>query len=226
MRAFCRVIVLVVVGLFFCAGFTGCADVKMPKSPFAYADSGFSATVEGTFTRLAPDGYGGSSALVGTSLCGISQPVAAAVRVGPPMPDGDREMSITFTSPTALAGVTVSRKQTPIAAETAGSDMSQGNRWTVTMTRPVNGGILCVDDTAAPGCLDGLLRFADALLPHGDVSAVSPVTNGEQAITIIDTRTNADRGKTTVFFFTADRTLPTRVTAETPGERLELVIIP
>ncbi len=197
-----------------------------PAEDFSYADKAFTASIRGTFIRLRADGYGGAPALVGETRTGVVQSFAATVIVGSirdaagTAATGDgtgsvagqaavgaapREIAITFAEPPALTGVTVTRR-----SENGGS--------LVTLQRQGTEMEITADDSAAPGTYDALLRFAEALLPTGDITAVSPTENGCRTVT----RTEGDR--VAVFTFVDGISLPTRVTLETDRERLEMTV--
>ena len=141
---------LLILCLVFCS--TACSPA--PRDPFAYAAAPFSVTVEGTY-------------LPANDPEGTPRPVAAMVTAGVPI-GGDlalRDLTVTFTAPTSLRGVTVTAALSPAA------DGSYGRA--VAFSYPSDYGE--VRFTATGNELDGLLRFAEALLPVGDVAEVSPV---------------------------------------------------
>ena len=173
-----------------------CAGCQLPTSrnDFAYAAAPFSATVRGIF--LPPD-----------DPAGTPRPVAATVTVGAPDPEtGGREMTVTFTAPASLAGVTVTA-------------VHRGETRAVTFTYPTPYGT--VTSTSATGDYDGFLRFAEALLPIGDVAEISAVDeNGVCTVT----RRTADGKREAVFTFSPEQALPLRVTVTDGYGVTELMI--
>lgn len=169
-----------------------------PTSDFAYAETSFSASVRGTFTTEG----------------GIPHPVAATVTVGKPTEDGNRPMTLSFTQPPALEGVTVS-----VAPGSVSDGTSGGGGRTVTFTAASPHGT--VTSTAEGGELDGFLRFAEVLLPHGDVVAVSPV--GEDGTHTVTCKT-AEGDWEAEFLFSREGELPLRVRAWTERETIDLTV--
>ena len=138
--------------LFLMLSLTACTPTAS-RDPFAYAAAPFSLTVEGTY-------------LPAGDAEGTPRPFAARISAGAPV-DGDptlRDLTVTFTAPDTLAGLTVTA---------ALSTAPEG-----TVTRTVSFTYLSdygqVSFTAESGELDGLLRYAEAWLPIGDVAEVSP----------------------------------------------------
>lgn len=172
-----------------------------PKDPFAYADGAFSVTVQGTYTPASDES-------------GQPRGFSATVTAGAPA-DGDptlRDLTVTFTAPHTLAGVTVS--STPSTAPDGTV------RRSVTFSRPSDYGE--VRYTATGEELDGLLRFAEVLLPTGDVEEESPTApDGSFSVT----RRTKDGMRQTVFTFMKGEALPWRVCGEDPYGRLEMLII-
>ena len=121
--------------------------------PFAYAAAPFSLTVEGTY-------------LPAGDAEGTPRPFAARISAGAPV-DGDptlRDLTVTFTAPDTLAGLTVTAALSPAPEGTVTR--------TVSFTYSSDYGQ--VSFTAESGELDGLLRYAEAWLPIGDVAGISP----------------------------------------------------
>ena len=177
--------------------FPACAPAR--GDPFAYADGAFSVPVRGTYTP-AEDGI--PRAFSATVTVG-------AVTVGAPA-DGDpllRDLTVTFTAPESLAGMTV----TASAGSAAGS--------AAVLTYPSVYGDIQI--AAAGEELDGFLRFAEALLPIGDVAEASP-TGADGSYTV----TRRAEGREATFTFTEGRDLPIRVTVVTPEEVLTLTVSP
>ena len=170
-----------------------CGAAQPRSGDFDYADGAFSAVLRGTYTPSD----------------GVLRPVTAEVTVGAPAREGaPRNLRITFSQPPALAGVTVS----------AAADGATGER-VVTFTAVSPHGT--VTAVGAGGEYDGLLRFAEALIPAGDVVSVSPV---EEDGTHTVTRRTAEGDGETVYRFGAGGGLPLQVTARTGEEILELAV--
>ena len=189
---------LLILCLFFCS--TACSPA--PKDPFAYAASPFSVTVEGTY-------------LPASDHEGTPRPMAATVTAGAPV-NGDptlRDLTVTFTAPEALAGVTITATLSPAADGTI--------LRSVVFSYPSEHGELRV--TAKGGEFDGLLRFAEALLPIGDTAEISPVSeDGNFTVT----RQGADGRREAVFTFAQGAPFPTGVTLTDGRGRVELALLP
>ena len=186
--------------LVFCLLFCSTAWSPAPKDPFAYAAAPFSVTVEGTY-------------LPANDPSGAPRPFAARITVGAPM-NGDltlRDIIVTFTSPGTLAGATVTA--TPSPATDGGYDRA------VTFSYPSDYGE--VRFTATGDELDGLLRFAEALLPLGDVTERSP-TAEDGSYTV--TRKTTDGGREAVFVFAEGEAFPRRVTLTDRWGSMELTV--
>jgi hypothetical protein len=179
---------------------SACTPSAVPRHDFSYAETAFSVSVRGTYTL--PDG--------------TARPIAAAVSLGEPA-DGshllDRPMTLTFTQPSALEGLTIQ------SAWQAGEGGEPSR--TVTLTYPTAYGTS--RDTAHSAVYAGFLRFAEALLPAGDITEVSPkAEDGTHTVT----RRTADGAREAVFWFSEDRELPLRVKVTAGGETIELVLDP
>ena len=175
---------LISVALLVLLTLTACAPTSR-KDPFAYAESAFSLSVEGTY-------------LPANDPRGVPRPFAATVTVDAPQ-GGDlteRGLSVTFTAPPSLAGITV------IATPSVAPDGSISRR--VEFTYPSDHGN--IQAIAEGGELDGLLRFAQGWLPMGDVTEVSP-KNADGSYTV--TRSDGDR--VAVFTFAEDNSFPMAV---------------
>ena len=141
--------------LVFCLLFCSTACSPAQGDPFAYAAAPFSLWVEGTY-------------LPANDSDGTPRPFAAQITAGAPV-NGDptlRDLTVTFTAPDTLAGLTVTATLSPVA------DGTICRR--VACTYPSEYGDLSY--SAAGEELDGLLRYAEAWLPTGDVAEVSPKT--------------------------------------------------
>ncbi len=170
------------------------------RNDFAYADAPFSFAVEGAYLPAAEEG-------------GAPRPIAATVTAGTPL-NGDptlRDVTVTFTAPATLAGVTVTATLSPAADGAV--------RRTVTFSYPTDYGDVTV--TAEGDEFDGLLRFAEALLPVGDVVEVSPVAE-EGTYTV--KRKTGDGTREAVFVFARGRAFPMRVTLTDRRGRVELTL--
>ena len=161
------------------------------KDPFAYAESSFSREVEGFY-------------LPANDPQGSPRPFAAIITAGVPQ-GGDltkRELSVAFTSPETLAGVTVTATLSP------SPDGTLTHR--VEFTYPSDYG--SVHAAAKGNEPDGLLRFALGWIPTGDVTEISP-----QAPDGSYTVTRTEGGRVTVFTFGAGCDFP--VTVKITDER-------
>ena len=125
----------------------------VPRDPFSYAAAPFSLTVEGTY-------------LPANDLEGIPRPFTARVTAGAPTGGSPilRSLAVTFFSPASLSGLTITATLSPSADGTVTR--------AVTLTYPTDYGNL--QATAQGTEFDGYLRFAEAWLPIGDVTEVSP----------------------------------------------------
>jgi hypothetical protein len=164
---------------------------------FSYAAEAFSVTVRGTFTPVD----------------GVARPIAAVVEVGAPVAeDGTlRPLSVSFTQPPSLAGVTVRATVQP--------DGSGALTRTVTYSARSDYGTVTAESAA--GAFDGLLRFAEALLPHGDVVSISPV-NEDGTHTV--TRKAADGSRTEDYLFARGRVIPLRARVTAGQETIDLAV--
>ena len=139
-----------------------------PKDPFIYAESPFSLFVEGTY-------------LPANDIEGTPRLFTAQIKAGEPV-NGDptcRDLTVTFTSPDTLAGLTITASLTPTSE---GSHRSGTVTRVVTFTYPSEYGR--IEFAAKADELDGFLRFAEALLPIGDVAEVSPkAADGNYTVT-------------------------------------------
>ena len=162
--------------------FPACSP-SAPRDPFAYAGEAFSVSVRGTYT---PTGD--------TASRSFSAQISAGTPVG-----GDpshRNLTVTFTSPDTLAGVTVTAALTPASDGTY--------KRSVVFTYPSEYGKVEIPAKGAE--FDGFLRFAEALLPLGDVADVSPVSE-DKSYTV----TRKGEGREAVYTFAEGQTIPVRV---------------
>lgn len=197
MRSFPSPRPLLLVLLALCLLLTACAPAT--ADPFAYAEGSFSLSVAGTYLPAAdPDG--------------APRPFTAEITAGPPQ-NGDptlRDLTVTFTSPDSLAGLTIT------ATVTASSE---GANRAVRFTYPSAYG--SIQATAEGDELDGLLRFGEGWLPLGDVTEISPKdVDGRYTVT----RRRGEREA--VFTFVTGETLPTRVRLTDERGALEMAVTP
>ena len=139
--------------LSFCLLLHSTACTPAPRDPFAYAASPFSVSVEGTY-------------LPANDLDGTPRPFAAEIAASAPV-GGDptlRGLTVTFFSPASLSGLTITATLSPSADGTVTR--------AVTLTYPTDYGNLQANAKGTE--FDGYLRFAEAWLPIGDVTEVSP----------------------------------------------------
>lgn len=172
-----------------------------PKDPFAYAAAPFSVTAEGTYLPANdPDG--------------TPRPIAVRVTAGEPV-NGDptlRNLTVTFTAPASLRGAAVTAALSPAPDGTVTRS--------VVFTYPSDYGEITV--TAKGNEFDGLLRFAEALLPVGDVTAISPAAE-DGSFTV--TRKTADGTREAKFTFAEGKTFPTRVILTDERGRVDVGIV-
>ena len=188
---------LLVFCLLFC--YTACSPAQ--GDPFAYAAAPFSVSVEGTYLPASDEG-------------GTPRPFAARITVGAPM-TGDltlRDLSVTFTSPDTLAGVTVTATPSPAT--------DGGYARAVTFSYPSDYGEIQV--IAKGREFDGFLRFAEALLPLGDVTERSP-TAEDGSYTVA--RRTEDGGREAVFAFAEGTAFPTKVILTDRRGRVEATVV-
>ena len=163
---------------------TACASASR-NDPFIYADSTLSLNVEGIY-------------LPANDSQGSPRPFAATVIMEAPQGENLtlREMSVTFTAPDTLAGVTV------ISSPSVAPDGSVTRR--VEFSYPSDYGN--VRTAVTGGELDGFLRLAEAWLPVGDVTEIStqPPDGGY-------TVTRKDGDRVLVFAFGTGEALPVGV---------------
>jgi hypothetical protein len=120
-------------------------------------------------------------------------------------------LTVIFTSPDTLAGVTVTAALPPASDGTC--------QRSVVFTYPSDYGK--VEIPAKGGEFDGFLRFAEALLPVGDVAETSPkADDGSYTVT------RKQNGRTAAFAFSDGVVLPVGVTVTTPREILQITVTP
>ena len=184
------------IALLFCLS----ACTPAPRDPFAYAAALFSVSVEGTY-------------LPANDPEGTPRPVAAIVTAGAPL-NGDptlRDLTVIFTAPPSLRGIQVTATLSPAHDGTVTRS--------VIFSYPSDYGEVNV--TAKGDELDGLLRFAEALLPVGDEAEISSVDkDGSYTVT----RRAGDGGRETVFVFTEGAVFPSAVILTDERGRVELAV--
>ena len=144
---------------------TGCSPQRYPS--LAYADSSFSVSVTGTLCRTSSDGYTGPPAAVGDTYTHVPRHIEATIIVGPKNSEGNSPRAITITFTTPWDGLTIHRT----------TDENRQPPVTVTY------GDTTFTDTE--GKWDDMFLVAEALLPTGDISSVSPTSDGQTTITIV-----------------------------------------
>lgn len=201
-----RPLSLLLVVLLWSLPLSGCSPA-VSRDDFAYADAPFSLSVEGTYLPAA-------------DYDGIPRPISATVTAGTPL-NGDptlRDLTVTFTAPATLAGVTVTALVPPSPDDQhPNSTVAR----TVTFSYPSDYGRIEV--TAVGDEFKGFLRFAEALLPMGDTVAVSPV--GEDGGYTV-TRRTGDGGREAEFGFVADGEYPQKVKVTDALGSMELTVTP
>lgn len=181
----CVLLLATVMGLWSCSGYA--------QDHFAYTNASFSAEVRGELCRTVEDGYRGQIPNVGESRTGVPMSFSAVVTVA--FTQEGSMVSVTYTSPESLAGLTV-RRETHISPD--------GTQKTATTASYGSMAEISLSETAA----QGLLRPADAFFPQGDVTSVSPARDGLTELTV--TSSEADRG-TAIFSFPKDSSLPASI---------------
>ena len=165
------------------------------RDSFAYAAVAFSVTVRGTY---APAGD--------STPRSFAAEVTAGVPVG-----GDptrRDLAVVFSSPPSLKGVTVTATLTP------GPDGTYQR--SVVFTYPSEYGTI---EIPAKGTeFDGFLRFAEALLPFGDITDLSPVADGGYTVT------RTGEGREAVYTFAEGQTFPVRVSLTDSRGAVEMAV--
>ncbi|MBQ3507953.1 MAG: hypothetical protein IJA91_05320 [Clostridia bacterium] len=179
--------------------FSACSPTAS-SNDFSYAAAPFTAAVRGTYT---PED-------------GTPRPIAVQITVGEPISVDDltnRPMKVTITQPATLAGITVAAVYEP--------DADGKLIRTVTFTYPSSYGE--VSSSSQTGDFDGFLRFAEALLPFGDITDVSPTADdGTHTVT----RTTANGTRKATFLFSQEQVLPLRVSVRGKGIVLDLSVTP
>ena len=141
---------------------------------FAYGKRDFSATLRGSFCRTAPDGYEAAETDFAPSISRTGEPWSFAATVTVKQPDGtgnDGAVTVTFSEPVALKGLTARR---------------ENGTTTVTL------GDMTVTDTEKQGIYDDLLRVADVLLSHGEITSV---TSAGEGMTQVNVKTDTATGQ-------------------------------
>lgn len=207
------VAIVMMLGLVSCAPARG--DVGNAEKAFSYASRPFTATLRITRTRSASDGYTGDLSLVGDPLTDRAVTLTATVSYAPPVsPAGAGDTTLTFTSPDSLAGMQVTR--VPADPADGGQSQKKGQEGdVVTLTLKTPYGTICASGEA----YTPLLRYADAILPHGDILGISPTQDGTYTVT----RQSPSVG-TITYTFTKDSDLPRIVEMVTNDETLRISV--
>lgn len=188
-----------------------------------FADSAFTADVRGTLCRTVSDGYEGPAGLPGAGRTGVPWDIAASVTVSAPDAAGNRTVSVTYTAPASLAGLTVTRAyQVPEAASAAPGAPSAPGEPTTTLTL----GTLTFTDSS--GAYDALLFPALSLIPSGDIRSKDTAPDGLRTVTLAHPLGAADDPAASweqTFSF-ADAPLPVRVVLTTPERVIDLAVSP
>lgn len=183
---------LCLIAFLFLISFPACSP-SAPRNPFAYAEGDFSVSVRGSYTPARDT---------------VPRPFAAQITAGAPVGSDPtlRDLTMTFTAPPALAGATVSAVH------------ANGTR-TVTFSYPSDYGK--VEIPVKDEAFDGFLRFAEALLPLGDVTDISPVSkDGSYTVT------RKGAGREAVFTFAEGQAFPLLVTVTSSKEVLTVTVTP
>lgn len=182
---------------------TACGGTGTERNPFSYADGAFTVTVRGTVCRTLPVEAG-----AGETLTGVPRPVSAVVSVTSPGESGERVLTVTYTAPDALRGLTVTRA---LSAPGAGAPPDAPLPVTDTLTLQD----MTVTDTR--GTYGRLLDPVLALLPEGDVTAVAADPDGTRRITVTAPT------RTAVYTLLPGRALPSQVTVTGEGYEMRLL---
>lgn len=186
--------------------------------PFAYLDTPLTMTVRGSLRLMSPD----KPPRIQGSFAGVirtGEPLnfSASVRIEPlskgqvadgTSPFDDRwQISITYSAPPALKGLTVS---CTVSADSVTSEAQ--------LTYPLSNEQIAV--TLPYDSVCGLLRPALCLLPQGDVTNVSPVKDGTRSVTVTESATDTE----TVYSFCETSPCPAEINVTTPDKILHLYL--
>ncbi|MBQ9779614.1 MAG: hypothetical protein IJW00_01585 [Clostridia bacterium] len=204
-----------VVLLCLCLVLSACGSFKV-KNPLAYADTSFFLSVRGELYLDAPPPL--SDGTVGKIRTGeplafsaeISSRPLPAGKVVDGLPSGGEayEVSITYTSPDALSGLSVTCLYGGREIATA-----------ATLTYPSPTGVMTV--SSSYGAVKGLLAPAIALLPQGDIGQVSPIKDGTWTVTCQEVE-----GRVATYHFVEDKIYPIKVETAGQGYRIFVYVDP
>ena len=175
-------------------------EARAMTRSFAYSAVPFAVSIRGQYAGMA-------------ETSGVRGNFSATVTYGTPDAEGGRDIRLTFTSPPTLAGLTVSTHY-------EGSAPGDNPERTVTLSYPSPYGTVTSETRGS--CYDGLVRYAEALLPIGNVTGVSPM---DKAGVNTVTRTSIS-GRQAVFTFSKDASLPLRVEVTDTYGTLSLTVAP
>lgn len=155
-----------------CACLAGGGCAPLVRYDLSYAEGTFTVAVSGQMCRTIPVEVNSEHAMTGVDGVGEPFAVAATVTFGPPADetgiiggaDGlqGRDVSVTFTAPPALAGITVVAATEPVTSSSDGHRVTTVRLGDLTVSAP------------SGGAYDGLLVIARACLPVGDIVRVTP----------------------------------------------------
>lgn len=183
----------------------GCGGAGVPggmsrqRAGLGYTEGDFEAVVRGWYTRTEEDGYGGDPSRVGETLTGREQAFAAVVQVE--QTAGEPTVTVTYTEPESVAGLTVTRR---------------GGTAEGAATVTVSFSDLSVQATDSR--YDRLLLPATALLACGDITAVGRDAEGRRTVTLT---TPAPAVQTTCTFLSGV-TLPVTIRMIAEGWELDI----
>lgn len=191
-----------------CLMLTSCGS-SVSRDPFSYTDAAFTLTVRGELCLEIDPSF--TQGTVGKTRSG--EPLAFAAEVSSsPLPAGTvmdglpateraYRVTVTYTAPEALAGISVVCVYggAETATEAALTYLSPSGPLTV--SRPF-------------ASVKGLLLPALALLPRGDVIEISPVTDGAWTVTC-----ESGQDETAVYAFSKDSPFPAKIKVSGPAQR-------
>ena len=188
-------------GVLFLWGLCSCG-LRQQTDYFAYQNRDVSATVRGMFCRMDSDGYEPSETDFCEGISSTGQPWKFAATVSmmqSTAAEGGPSVTVTFSEPPALNGVTACRKDGVV---------------TVTL------GDATVSDAAAKGIYDELLRAIDVLLLQTEITSVLSKGDG---MTEVNVKTDTSHGT----FFFSDSTsgaLPKQISWNDEGWSLDMYL--
>lgn len=177
---------------------TGC-DLPSKTDYFAYQRGSYTAGVRGEWCRTSGDGYEAAETDFAPGVSGTEETwrFAATVTVTQSDDGGTPAVSVTFSEPDALEGITVSRQNGVVKVSLGGMVLS---------------------DAQHGGVYDGLCRIVDVMLvPASVVSAHS----AEEGMIIVKVTSEQGQGE---FIFAEDVLLPRRIVWSTDAWRLNMCV--